>query len=102
VRGALPALPATMADADHRASQFEHAVLDLAETLVLSGRVGERFSGAIVEVRRDDPREGVVVLREPAIEAPLIGTQALPLGESVTVRLVAADTGTRKTRFALG
>jgi exoribonuclease R len=101
VRGALPALPATMAEADRRASRFEHAVLDLAETLALAGRVGERFDGAIVEVDRGDPREGVVVLREPAIEAPLIGTQALPLGASVTVQLAAVDTATRKTRFAL-
>jgi exoribonuclease R len=101
VRDALPGLPATMAEADRRASRFEHAVLDLAETLALAGRVGERFSGAIVEVRRDDRREGVVVLREPAIEAPLIGTQVLPLGASVTVRLVAVDVATRKSRFAL-
>src|SRR6476469_666989 len=101
VLAALPGLPATMADADRRASRFEHAVLDLAETVALSTRIGETFEGDVVEVQRDDPRQGVVVLREPAIEAPLVGNTRLPLGDSVRVRLVEADVAARKTRFEL-
>jgi VacB/RNase II family 3'-5' exoribonuclease len=101
VLAALPALPQTMADADRRASRFEHAVVDLAETFALSSRVGETFRGDIVEVRGDDRRQGVVVLRDPAIEAPLAGAGDLPLGATVTVRLVEADIATRRTRFEL-
>ena len=101
VLAALPALPATMADADRRASRFEHAVLDLAETVALSTRIGDTFEGDVVEVQREDPRQGVVVLREPAIEAPLVGTARLPLGDSVRVRLIEADVAARRTRFEL-
>ena len=42
-----------------------------------------------------------MVLRDPAIEAPLVGTASLPLGDSVRVRLVQADVVARKTRFEL-
>ncbi|MDB6163132.1 MAG: exoribonuclease [Xanthomonadaceae bacterium] len=98
---ALPGLPATMADADRRASRFERAVLDLAETLTLSTRVGDTFAGAIVEVERDDHKQGVVVVRDPAISAPVTGSSDLPLGDAVTVRLLEADVATRTTRFEL-
>ncbi len=97
----LPALPATMQAADQRARRFERAVLDLAETVTLASRVGEVFDGAIVELRRNDPTQGVVVLRDPAIEAPVSATGALPLGEDAKVRLVEADPARRVTRFQL-
>jgi exoribonuclease R len=101
VRSALPALPATMTDADHRASRFERAVLDLAETVTLASHVGETFQGTVVDVQRNDHQQGVIVLREPAIEAPVESAGALPLGASVGVRLVRADIATRTTRFEL-
>ncbi|KZC16076.1 ribonuclease II [Rhodanobacter sp. FW510-R12] len=98
---ALPGLPATMQASGHRASQYERAVLDLAEAAVLAPRVGEVFDGAIVEVAHDDPDKGTVIVREPAIEAGISGTSSLPLGADVKVTLVEADPGTRVTRFAL-
>ena len=58
---ALPALPATMSEADRRASRFERAVLDLVESVTLAPRVGDVFDGAIVDVQRNDPRQGVVM-----------------------------------------
>ena len=39
---ALPGLPATMGASDRRAGHYERAVIDLAESLVLACRVGER------------------------------------------------------------
>jgi exoribonuclease R len=101
VRDALPALPATMQDASRRASRFERAVLDLAEAVTLAHRVGATFDGDIVELQRNDPRRGIVVLREPAIEASVAGDAPLPLGSSVRVRLVDADPAKRLTRFEL-
>ena len=98
---ALPGLPATMADADRRASRFERAVLDLTEAVTLASRIGETFDGAIVEVQRNAPQQGVVMLRDPAIEAPVSDKAPLPLGENVQVRLLEADPETRITRFAL-
>jgi VacB/RNase II family 3'-5' exoribonuclease len=101
VLDALPALPATMTDADRRASRFERAVLDLVEAVTLVPRIGEVFDGSIVEVQRNDPRQGVVMLRDPAIEAPVSSTAPLPLGAAVRVRLAEADPARRITRFVL-
>ncbi|HVR80696.1 MAG TPA: hypothetical protein VHF02_01180 [Luteimonas sp.] len=63
-------------------------------------RIGETFDGAIVE-RGRDPNQGVVMLREPAIEAPVTGITALLLGENVKVKLVEANPVKRSTRFEL-
>jgi len=100
VRAALPALPATMQAADARAGRFERAVLDLVEATTLQPLVGEQFDGTVVDLSRHDPRQGVVMLRDPAIEAPIAGTAPLPLGTPLPVKLVAADPATRSTRFA--
>jgi exoribonuclease R len=96
---ALPGLPATMAASDRRASQYERAVIDLAESLVLARRVGERFRASIVEVDHRDPRKGVVMLRDLAIEAGVEGTAPLPLGARVEVELVEADPARRRIAF---
>ena len=101
VLGALPSLPATMQASDLRANRYQRAVIDLTEAVTLVPRIGETFDGAIVEIERDDRRQGVVVLRDPAIEARVTGSANLPLGERVTVRLVEADPATRSVRFEL-
>ena len=98
---ALPGLPATMADADRRAGRFERSVIDLAEALMLASRVGETFSGTIVEIERQDHDEGVVMLHALAIEAHVASSAKLPLGETVNVRLVEADPAARRVRFEL-
>ncbi|HSR65437.1 MAG TPA: RNB domain-containing ribonuclease [Xanthomonadaceae bacterium] len=100
VLAALPALPATMQAADTRAGRYERAVLDLVEAVTLAPRVGEAFDGTVVELARNDPRSGIVMLRDPAIESQLQGAEPLPLGARVQARLVQADPATRATRFA--
>lgn len=96
---ALPGLPATMQVSGHRARQYETAVLDLAESAMLASRVGETFSGAIVEVARNEPAKGIVMLRDPAVEAGVSSASALPLGADVKVKLAVADPAKRVTRF---
>jgi exoribonuclease R len=96
---ALPGLPATMQSSAHRAGLYEKYVLDLAEAAVLAPRVGETFDGAVVEVSAGNPDKGTVIVRDPAVEASVWGTGALPLGAEVRVKLVEADPGTRTTRF---
>jgi len=110
-RAALPALPETMAEADRRAHQYERQVIDLVEAVLLAPRVGETFRGAIVEANgaeraRGDgngalAHGGVVMLRDPAIEARVASATPLPLGQEVTVRLAAADPMQRLVRFEL-
>jgi hypothetical protein len=71
--------------------------------------VGETFQGAIVEANGAErgrgngaaAHSGVVMLRDPAIEARVGSAAPLPLGQEVTVRLAAADPLRRVVRFEL-
>ncbi|WP_242111795.1 RNB domain-containing ribonuclease [Luteimonas aquatica] len=100
-RAALPTLPAAMRASAQRAGRYERAVLDLAEAVTLAPRVGETFEAAVIEVDRDDPRQGDLMLRDPAILARVAGDAPLPLGERIRARLVEADPRTRTIRFAM-
>ena len=100
-RSALPQLPEVMADADRRAHAVDRAVVDLAEALLLEGRVGEHFDGVVVEDRVGKNNHGEVQLRDPAVRAWL-GGDKLPLGEEVDVVLSVADVSARHVEFVLG
>ncbi|KRC48730.1 MULTISPECIES: RNB domain-containing ribonuclease [unclassified Nocardioides] len=101
VREALPGLPKTLQDSARRASAYGRAVLDLVEAAVLADRVGEEFDGVVTSVREDDPAQGVVVLAEVGVEAPVSASQPLPLGEDVKARLTTADVAARKVAFTV-
>ena len=96
---ALPGLPAIMQASGHRARQYEKAVLNLAEAAALAPHVGTTFDGAIVEVAAGDAKRGMVIVRNPAVEASISGATELLLGADVRARLVDADPVTRVTRF---
>ena len=102
-RDELPALPALMASADHRSHELERAMVDLAEAVALSGRVGEVFHATVVEVREahdGHPARSTVQVRDPAVRARCSGD--LPLGQEADVRLVTADPATRTVAFEPG
>lgn len=102
VRTALPALPPQMADGTRRANRVERECLDLVEAALLMDRVGEVFTGVVVDVRDDDPTTGTVHLTDPAVIARLDSRSAsepLPLAERLEVRLTAAFPGREKARF---
>jgi exoribonuclease R len=111
VLAALPGLPPTMQSSGHRAHQYERAVVDLTEAVILAPRVGERFDGAIIELGgkaatvglagQDEAHGGTVMLRDPAIEARVTGAGELVLGSDVSVRLVEADPLHRAIRFEI-
>lgn len=101
VREALPGLPKELQDSARRAGSYERAVLDLLEAAVLADRVGEEFDGVVTSVREDEPTQGVVVLAEVGVEAPVSSDRPLPLGEDVKARLEAADVAARKVAFTL-
>ena len=90
-----------MAAADRRAGHYERADIDLADSPVLAPRVGERFSASIVEIDRRDPKQGMAMLTDLAIEARVQGDAPLPLGASVEVKLVEADPARRRILFQL-
>lgn len=100
VLDALPGLPKTMQGGDQVARQYERRILDLVEAEVLRSRLGETFTGVVVDVD-DDERRGSVVLADPAVEGPVSSAQRLPLGGEVQVQLAEADVTARRVRFEL-
>jgi exoribonuclease R len=101
VRGRLRQLPKEMEASDRLAHRFEVAVVSLVEAGALAGREGETFRGVVTEVEAGDHSRGSVMLEDPAVEAALTGSGALPLGTEVPVRLVEANVDTRAVRFEL-
>ncbi|MCI0687075.1 MAG: RNB domain-containing ribonuclease, partial [Sporichthyaceae bacterium] len=71
-RVTLPVLPERMHQADAHASRVEAACVDLVEAAVLADRVGERFSGVVVDVK-ERGEGGVVQLTEPAVRGRVEG-----------------------------
>jgi exoribonuclease R len=100
VLAALDALPHEMADGTRRAGTVERESVDLVEAALLAGRVGEVFEGCVVDVEEHQPTVGTVQLESPAVIGRIEG-ERLPLGERLHVRLMQADPGTTKVRFAL-
>jgi exoribonuclease R len=96
VRTALPALPAAMAAADHRAHALERACVDLVEAVLLARHVGETFTGVVVERNHHG---GTVQLQTPPVRGRCDGDH-LPLGERIEVRLEKADPAARSVLFA--
>lgn len=97
----LHELPDAMRESGRRANQYENAILNLVEAAVLAPRLGETFPGVIVEVEEDDERRGDVTIQDPAIEAAVSGSEPLPIGQDVTVRLTTADAAKRSVGFTL-
>lgn len=119
VRAALEPLPGIMDRARQRSSAYERACVDLLEAVMMRGRIGQQFSGVVVDV--DGPRSGngsgdgadsgtgsgdgeaelrgTILLAEPAIRGRVHGP-GLPLGERVRVRLARADVAERRVEFA--
>jgi exoribonuclease R len=99
VRRVLDALPEEMATAERLAKQYERAVVDLVEVLLLRDRVGETLVGTVVDVE-EKGRRGEIMIREPAVAARVRGDH-LPLGHEVAVKLISADTEKGAVEFAL-
>ncbi|HTW20405.1 MAG TPA: RNB domain-containing ribonuclease [Mycobacteriales bacterium] len=96
-RQGLPALPHLMAVADQRAHAVDHAVIDLAETVLLQDRVGEVFDAVVVEAEDD---HGEIQVINPPVKTKIAGTD-LPLGHEIRARLEHADVTTRKLTFSI-
>ena len=97
----LDQVPATMQASGQRARQYENAIVNLVEAEVLRGSVGQTFDGVVVAVDPEDPRRGDAVVQRPAVEAGVTGSDELPLGADVSLRLAEADPATRTVRFEL-
>ncbi len=94
----LSSLPGEMEDSNRRARKYERGIVDLVEAMVLAPRLGETFTGTVLEADPND-NDGVIQLTDPAVEAVIRG-EGLTLGDQVQATLVAADLLTGAVRFA--
>jgi exoribonuclease R len=84
----LTRLPPVMDAIGMRASKIDRACIDLVEAVVMVGREGEVFDGAVVE---SDPEHAVVHLINEGIRVRLALPGCSP-GDAIRLRLDAADT----------
>ena len=95
-----------MNSTDHKASSAQHAAVDLAEAVLLEGRVGEEFEAAVLDVAAAHHHGnnhapvggGTVAVDDPPARARCEGT--LPLGARIRVRLITADPQRRLVVFS--
>lgn len=92
VADAFERLPQVMDRADGLAGRVDAAVRDMAEAVLLAGRVGETFDAIIVD---DGERGTVVQIAEPAVLAKVSAANVDP-GDTVRVKVLAADPVARR------
>lgn len=96
---ALPLLPKIMARSGQQASQYFRMIINLVEAGLLKDRLGETFQATVIGVSGGNGDRGVVVIPDPAVEAPVTSNTELPLGKRIDVTLSAADLPARKVQF---
>jgi exoribonuclease R len=94
---AFERLPEVMNRADAKAGQVDSAVLELAEAVVLTGRVSEIFAGTVTDI---DERGARIQLADPAV-ITRVPANGLEVGSPVRLRLDESDPARRLSRFSL-
>ena len=92
---AFEKLPEVMARADSRSGQLDRAAIDMAEALMLQGRIGETFRAVVTDI---DERGARMQLCELPVVAR-VAAHRVEIGDEMTVRLTAADPGRPATEF---
>jgi exoribonuclease R len=95
VQAAFPRLPDVMRRADDKAAQIERAVLDLAETALLSGLVQRTFPAVVTDI--DDRGTRIQFCEMPVVTR--IDVHNVEPGDDVRVKVVSADIPTRTVKL---
>ncbi|MCX7284306.1 MAG: RNB domain-containing ribonuclease [Novosphingobium sp.] len=95
VEDAFQRLPAVMARSGALSGQIERAVIDLAETVMLQGRTGERFAACVTDAEGDSARIQLIDL--PVVARARI-PDAVP-GQTIDLRLESIDPAKRRLTF---
>jgi len=95
VEAAFSRLPAAMQRAEARAGQVERAVIDLAETALLSGRAGELFDAVVTDLGDQGAR---IQLCDVPVVARTAARGVAP-GDRLRVRLDSVDPAARRLTF---
>lgn len=97
-RDGLDELPGLMQDSGRKAGAYERGVVDLAEALVLSERVGEVFEAVLIDVYPKNST-GTFQIADPAVEADL-KADTRDVGSHIRVRLDEVDLLTGQLTFS--
>jgi exoribonuclease R len=95
VTDAFARLPKVMGRADARASQINHAAIDLAEAVMLKGREGETFKAVVT----DFVDHGVRVQLADMPVVANVKASGLRQGDDLRLKLVSADPDQRSIVF---
>ena len=95
VADAFARLPRVMGRADGRASQIDHAAIDLAEAVMLQGREGETFDAVVTDFVDHGVR--VQLANMPVVAN--VKANGFRQGDKLTVKLVSADPNQRRVVF---
>lgn len=95
VTAAFPELPAAMQRGDTLANRVDRAAIDLAEAILLRGRVGEIFEAVVTD---EDDRGARLQICEPAVVARAVARRIDP-GDAIQVKLVDVDVTERRIEF---
>ncbi|TPN88308.1 RNB domain-containing ribonuclease [Mesorhizobium sp. CU2] len=95
VTDAFARLPKVMGRSGARASQINHAAIDLAEAVMLQGREGQTFKAVVTDITDHGVR---VQLADMAVVAN-VKASGLSQGDALTLKLVAADPDRRSVVF---
>lgn len=95
VTDAFARLPKVNGRADARASQINHAAIDLAEAVMLKGREGETFKAVVTDI----VDHGVRAQLEDIPVVANVKASGLREGEDLTLKLVSADPDQRSVVF---
>ncbi len=95
VTEAFARLPKVMGRAGARASQINHAAIDLAEAVMLKGREGETFKAVVTDA--GDQRVRVQLSDMPVVAN--VRASGPKQGDGLTLKLISADPGQRLVVF---
>jgi exoribonuclease R len=95
VQAAFPKLPPVMERADDKAAQIERAVIDLAETALLSGQGKRTFPAVVTDV---DERGARIQFCDLPVVSRIEANHVGP-GDDVRVRVVSIDIPTRTAKL---
>jgi VacB/RNase II family 3'-5' exoribonuclease len=95
VETAFLRLPKVMARAEATANRIDRAVIDLAEAVMLSDKIGQTFAAVVVETTE---RGAKIQLKDLPVIANLASVDMTP-GDAVRVRLIKSDPEARITLF---
>jgi len=95
VTDAFARLPKVMGRASARASQINHAAIDLAEAVMLRGREGEMFKAVVTDVA--DQRMRVQLSDMPVVAN--VKASGFGQGDGLMLRLISADPDQRSVVF---